>query len=78
MSNTVQIESRTLKTPAAAKYLGLSAKTLRAWRLRGPDDPGLRGPKYITISGSCVLYERKELDAWLDAKRAITTTAHAS
>jgi predicted DNA-binding transcriptional regulator AlpA len=72
MPNTEEIRSRALRTPAAAQYLGLSPKTLQAWRLRGADDPGAKGPRYIRISDSCVVYERAELDAWLNAKRAAT------
>lgn len=72
---------RCLKTPEAARYLGLSPSWLRKKRLRGPDDPGSPGPPFIHIGGAC-LYEIVELDRWLDeAKRrsapSITGTSAA-
>ena len=64
-------KKRHLKTPQAADYLGCEAATLRAWRLRGPDDPN-PGPPYIRISPSLVVYSVDDLDAFLAQKRAAT------
>lgn len=61
---------RALRTPDAARYLGISASWLRKKRLRGVDDPGDRGPEYIKVSATVVIYEVAALDAWLDAHRA--------
>lgn len=66
---TDDIPIRALKTPEAARYLGLSASLLRKMRLRGCDDPGVPGPSYIKLGPSLVLYERAELDRWLDSHR---------
>ena len=63
---------RSLQTVEAAKYLGLSASLLRKMRMRGPDDPGGAGPRFIKISSQLVVYEIAELDAWLDAHAART------
>jgi len=57
---------RALKTAAAARYLGLSASWLRKRRLRGDQDAGLPGPKFIRLHNGLCLYEVVELDRWLD------------
>jgi predicted DNA-binding transcriptional regulator AlpA len=41
----------------AAEFLGLSARTLQAWRVRGG------GPRYLKI-GKAVRYQRRELVAY--------------
>jgi hypothetical protein len=58
---------RTLRTTEAAKYLGLSASLLRKMRTRGDEDPRSRGPAFIKVSPSLVLYEIRELDGWLES-----------
>ncbi|SMP42452.1 Helix-turn-helix domain-containing protein [Desulfonatronum zhilinae] len=49
---------------AAAARLGLSVKTLRAWRLQG------RGPRYLKL-GRAVRYLVQELDAWASRRTVI-------
>jgi len=44
----------------AAKYLGLSARTLQNWRNRGD------GPKFLRISRRAVRYRQEHLDDWLE------------
>ncbi len=48
-----------LNTAAAAAELGLSRRTLEAWRLRG------QGPPFLRVGPRRVAYARRDLDAWL-------------
>jgi hypothetical protein len=61
---------RALNTTDAARYLGISVSLLRKLRLKGLDDPGLKGPQYYKVGSQIVLYEVTALDAWLDQHRA--------
>jgi hypothetical protein len=58
-------EHRAMFERDAARYIGVSAAALRAWRARG------RGPVYYKISKS-VRYRLADLDAWLDRCRVPT------
>ena len=58
------------RTVAAAKYIGVSPRTLEAWRLRGGGPP-FHKPKGARI----VLYRRDELDAWAGGSRSSTSQA---
>ncbi len=55
-------------TVEAAFLLGLSPRTLEALRLRGG------GPPYIQVTPKAVRYRRRDLDAWLDARRRKSTS----
>jgi predicted DNA-binding transcriptional regulator AlpA len=68
------IKPRCLTTRDAARYLGLSVSLLRKYRLMGPDDPGTHGPKFIRISQQLIVYDIKELDAWVESFKAPETT----
>ena len=57
-----------LYTVEAAFLLGLSPRTLEALRLRGG------GPPYIQVTPKAVRYRRRDLDAWLDARRRRSTS----
>lgn len=57
-----------LRAPAAADYLGLSASTLAKMRLRGD------GPVYMKAGPRVVLYDRADLDAWLDSRKRRSTS----
>lgn len=46
-------------TADAARLIGVSPKTLLNWRYEG------KGPEYVRVSRSLVLYRRDDLDAWL-------------
>lgn len=71
MSQLDQSELRAaLGTVAAARYLGVSVSMLRKLRLKGVDDPGLRGPRYLKLGAQHVLYKIEDLDAWLESHRA--------
>ena len=56
---------RFLRTPAAARYLGLSGRTLEKHRTYGT------GPKYRRLGGR-IVYALEDLQAWADlgAKRS--------
>lgn len=47
----------------AAKFLGLSRRTLEAWRLHGI------GPRYISFSRRAVRYKIEDLKAFVDASQ---------
>lgn len=51
---------RTLREKQAAEYLGMSVKTLQAWRFYS------KGPKYLKI-GRAVRYQVEDLDQFLKA-----------
>ena len=63
------LSRRAIPTVAAAAYLGVKPATLRAWQFRGPDDPGPKGPPYIKLSPSFVVYEIADLDRFLNERR---------
>jgi predicted DNA-binding transcriptional regulator AlpA len=58
---------RRLRTPAAADYVGYSESTLEKKRLTG------EGPPFIRL-GRAIVYDTRDLDAWLDARRARSTS----
>ncbi len=58
-----------LDTKNAAKYLGLSDKTLAMMRSEG------RGPKFIKRGR--IYYYQEDLRTWLDAVERVTSTAQA-
>lgn len=51
-----------------ASILGVSARTLEDWRLRGG------GPPYLVLSRRCIRYELAELTAWLRSRSAQNTS----
>ena len=54
-----------LKTSEAAEYLRLSLSTLAKMRVAG------KGPRYAKAGSRLIVYDRKDLDAWLSV-RAVT------
>ena len=52
----------------AAKYLSLSPRTLRNWRVRGG------GPPFVRISARCIRYRPEDLEAWADGKLRKSTS----
>jgi predicted DNA-binding transcriptional regulator AlpA len=56
-----------LRTRAAAAYLGYSESTLEKKRVTG------EGPPFIRL-GRAVVYDTRDLDAWLGARRATSTS----
>jgi hypothetical protein len=57
-----------LRTPEAAKYVGLSPSTLEKLRLTG------NGPVYQKAGTKIVVYRVDDLDAWLNAGRRNSTS----
>ena len=45
--------------------VGVSPKTLEAWRSNGT------GPAYIRISLTCVRYRRRDVLDWIEARRCV-------
>jgi predicted DNA-binding transcriptional regulator AlpA len=61
-------QTRVLRTPGAAEYVGLSDSTLEKFRLTGD------GPKFVRIGVRAVGYRIEDLDAWL-AERVRRSTS---
>jgi predicted DNA-binding transcriptional regulator AlpA len=59
-----------LRTPEAAKYLGMAVSTLTKTRLRGGSDC----PPFVMLSGRSVGYLVADLDAWLAGRRRSSTS----
>lgn len=57
-----------MRTIDAAAFMGLSASTLTKLRLTGG------GPVYLKL-GKTVVYDRSDLQNWLDSKRRRSTSA---
>lgn len=55
--------STKLRPPAAASYVGIAASTLAKLRCFGG------GPRYSKISPRIVIYDRADLDTWLNERR---------
>ena len=64
------IPKRGYSTVEAAVYIGRSVSWLRKKRLRGVDDPGDPGPRYLKTEGGSAIYLKEDLDAWLDGLAA--------
>jgi hypothetical protein len=57
-----------MRQKAAARYLGISHRTLEAWRCKGG------GPKYRKL-GKIVIYARNDLDEFSDSCARWSTSA---
>lgn len=57
----------TLDTPSAARFLGLSPRTLETWRVRGG------GPPYVKAGGR-VVYRAASLEQWLQDRERTSTS----
>jgi predicted DNA-binding transcriptional regulator AlpA len=56
-----------INEPQAAEFLGVSVRTLQAWRVRGG------GPPYVKI-GRAVRYQRRALIAFQEQHTVTSTT----
>jgi predicted DNA-binding transcriptional regulator AlpA len=65
------VAHRRLRTRAAADYVGYSESTLEKKRVTGG------GPPFIRL-GRLVVYDTRDLDAWLAARRAASTSDRLS
>ena len=59
-----------LRTPEAAKYLGMAVSTLTKTRLKG----GIDCPPFVRLTGRSVGYLIADLDAWLANRRRASTS----
>jgi predicted DNA-binding transcriptional regulator AlpA len=59
-----------LRTPEAAKYIGLSQSTMTKMRLRGGGDV----PPFVKLGPRCIGYCVADLDRWLEARRRASTS----
>lgn len=62
------IQTTKLRAPEAAAYVGLSSSTLAKMRLRGD------GPMYSKAGPRIVIYDKADLDSWLDQRRRVSTS----
>ena len=62
------MHTNVLNTKEAAAYTGLGKPTLERFRLTG------EGPRYAKLGGA-VRYRRCDLDAWLESRLVISTSA---
>jgi predicted DNA-binding transcriptional regulator AlpA len=60
-------EGYLLTTPEAAQYVGLAVQTLATMRTTGDSPPFIK-------FGRRVMYDRKDLDAWILARRRRSTS----
>lgn len=61
-SNHISTEkARGMREVEAASYMGLSTKTLQAWRHQG------RGPVYCRLGRACV-YRQADLDRFMESR----------
>jgi predicted DNA-binding transcriptional regulator AlpA len=63
-----QMQTRVLRTPDAAKYLGLTGSTLEKMRLFGT------GPRFVRIGTRAVGYTIDDLDAFIEVGRRRSTS----
>ena len=63
-----KITTNKLRAPEAATYVGLSPSTLAKMRLRGD------GPTYSKAGPRVVIYDRSDLEEWLERKKRRSTS----
>ncbi|SFL23902.1 DNA binding domain-containing protein, excisionase family [Pseudovibrio ascidiaceicola] len=61
------IENALITEAAAADYLGISIRTIQAWRMRGG------GPIFVKL-GKSVRYRPSDIQAWIEAHLASSTS----
>ena len=61
------VEHRKISAPEASQYLGISASTLSKYRVFGG------GPAFFKL-GRRVVYSTRDLDAWVEARRRVSTS----
>jgi len=57
-----------LTTPAAARVLGHSPRSLESWRYRGG------GPRFVRVSARSVRYRLADLEAWIEERLRVSTS----
>ena len=66
-TNLAGLPPRYLRTPEAARFVGLSIRTLEKHRIYGT------GPRYSKLGGR-VVYRVEDLQAWVDAAAKAATS----
>lgn len=61
------VENALITEAAAADYLGISIRTIQAWRVRGG------GPSYVKM-GKSVRYRPSDIQSWIEAHLASSTS----
>ena len=61
------VENALITEAAAADYLGISIRTIQAWRMRGG------GPIFVKL-GKSVRYRPSDIQAWIEAHLASSTS----
>ena len=57
------------RPPAAGEYLGgVATSTLAKWRIAGT------GPRYSKLGPRLIVYDERDLDEWLDARKRNSTS----
>ena len=64
----LKLQTTKLRAPEAATYVGLSPSTLAKMRLRGD------GPVYSKAGPRVVIYDKADLDAWLEGQKRRSTS----
>ena len=67
MEHSLNENPKRLRTPEAASYLALSPRTLESLRVKGG------GPCFLKV-GRAVVYDTRDLDAWLSHCRRKSTS----
>ena len=62
---------RILRTPEAARYVGLKTGTLEKFRAQGG------GPPFVRIGARVVGYDVRALDAWIDSDERLAGVGRA-
>jgi hypothetical protein len=53
----------------AARFLGVSARSLQKWRCEGG------GPNFVRVSSRCIRYRRRDLIEWSESRLKSSTAA---
>lgn len=61
--------TRQLRPAEAAALIGVAPRTLEAWRQRRSD-----GPAFRRLSPRCIVYDERQLLAWLDERTRTSTS----
>ena len=59
---------RLINENEAAHFLSYSVRTLQNWRVRGG------GPEFIRVSGRSIRYRRRDLIAWCESHKRVSTS----
>lgn len=68
LEHAPQRDGKKLRTPEAARFLGLSQSTMAKMRMRGT------GPVYCKAGSRLVLYDIADLQLWFDQGRRRSTS----